>query len=103
VLDVLSFDARLRAASAVVVGEGRLDNQSVMGKIVGEIGARARTAGVPLHAVVGKSQIDAKIAARIDLRSVTEATTLAALESAGEDLARTLALGLATERSHLVR
>jgi glycerate 2-kinase len=90
VLDVLRFDARLRAASAVVVGEGRLDRQSVMGKIVGEIGARARAAGVPLHAIVGTSRIDAGIAARIDVRSVAEATTLAELESAGEDLASRL-------------
>jgi hypothetical protein len=62
----------------------------VLGKIVGEIGARAIAAGVPLHAIVGQSAIDVEIAARIDLRSVMEATTLAELESAGEDLARAL-------------
>jgi glycerate kinase len=90
VLDALSFDARLRSADAVVAGEGRLDRQSLMGKIVGEIAARAREAGVPLHAVVGKSQIDPESAKRIALRSITEATTLAELEAAGEHLARML-------------
>jgi glycerate kinase len=90
VLDVLGFDARLRDADAVVVGEGRLDAQSVMGKIVGEIAARASTAGVPLHAIVGTSKIDGEVAAKTDLRSVTEATTLAELESAGEELTRRL-------------
>jgi glycerate kinase len=90
VLDVLGFDVRVRAAGAVVVGEGRLDRQSVMGKIVGEIASRAHDAGVPLHAIVGQAQIDPDTAARVDLRSVTEATTLAELESAGERLARTL-------------
>jgi glycerate kinase len=88
VLDVLGFDARLRTADAVVVGEGRLDNQSVMGKIVGEIAGRAGAASVPLHAIVGQAQIDDVTAARIGLRSVTEATTLAELEAAGERLAR---------------
>jgi glycerate 2-kinase len=88
VLDVLAFDTRLEAATAVVVGEGRLDGQSVMGKIVGEIAGRAQAADVQLHAIVGQSQIDASTAARINLRSITEATTLAELESAGERLAR---------------
>jgi glycerate 2-kinase len=90
VLDVIGFDARVRAASAVVVGEGRLDRQSVMGKIVGEIAGRADAAGVPLHAIVGQAQIDLATTAQVDLRSVTEATTLAELESAGERLAHTV-------------
>ena len=87
VLDVLGFDQRVRGASAVVVGEGRLDRQSVMGKIVGEIAGRARAAGVALHAIVGQAQIDAATMAQVNLQSVTEATTLAELESAGERLA----------------
>jgi glycerate kinase len=88
VLDVLGFDERLRGAAAVVVGEGRLDRQSVMGKIVGEIAGRAHAAGVPLHAIVGQAQIDTATAERIDLRSVIEATTLGELQLAGEQLAR---------------
>jgi glycerate kinase len=91
VLDVLGFDARLHAADAVVVGEGRLDAQSLMGKIVGEIASRAWKAGVPLYAIVGQSQIDPETAAQTGLRSVTEATTLAELASSGEKLARTIA------------
>jgi glycerate kinase len=98
VLDVLRFDTRLRDADAVVVGEGRLDAQSVMGKIVGEIAGRASRAGVPLHAIVGRSEIDREVAARTDLRSVTEATNLAELESAGEELARRLQDQISFER-----
>ncbi len=90
VLDVLDFDRRLRASDAVVVGEGRLDAQSVMGKIVGEIAARAGGAGVPLHAIVGQAQIDPESTASIGLQSVTEASSLIELERAGEQLARTL-------------
>jgi hypothetical protein len=63
----------------------------VMGKIVGEIAGRAHAAGVPLHAIVGQAQIDDATAAHVDLRSVTEAPTLADLESAGERLARMVA------------
>jgi glycerate kinase len=87
VLDAVGFDARVRAARAVVVGEGRIDAQSAMGKIVGEICARARAAGVPVHAVVGRSELDPSEAREIGLRSVTEATDLAEMEAAGERLA----------------
>ncbi|MCW3063214.1 MAG: glycerate kinase, partial [Solirubrobacterales bacterium] len=88
VLDAIGFDERLRSADAVIVGEGRLDEQSMMGKIVGEIADRAARAGVPVHAIVGSSRIDAAAAGRLGLRSVTEATTLAELEEAGYRIAR---------------
>src|ERR1700750_26435 len=42
VLDAVGFDARRRRAGAVVAGEGRIDDQSVRGKTVGEIAARRR-------------------------------------------------------------
>jgi glycerate 2-kinase len=81
VLDTIGFDERLARADAVIVGEGRLDEQSAMGKIVGEIAGRARRAGVPVHAIVGSVRGDA------GLDSVIEATTLAELEAAGARLA----------------
>jgi glycerate kinase len=84
VLDALGFDDRLRAGDAVIVGEGKLDSQSLMGKIVGEIASRALAAGVPVHAIVG---VDA-LGAESRLASVTEATTLAEIEAAAERLAR---------------
>ena len=58
ILDALDFDARMRAARAVVTGEGKLDEQTLEGKLVGEIGTRTRQAGVPLHAIVGTDRLD---------------------------------------------
>jgi glycerate 2-kinase len=81
VLDAVRFDERLRGAAGVIVGEGRIDEQSVMGKIVGEIGERALRAGVALHAIVGRNSVPPEAAERIALRSVREATTLAEIES----------------------
>jgi glycerate 2-kinase len=95
VLEVTGFDRRLPGAVAVVVGEGRLDAQSLMGKIVGEIAARARAAGVPAHAVVGQAALTEDEARELGLASVTEAPTLEALERAGEALARGGAAGAA--------
>lgn len=87
VLDAIGFDRRLRDADAVVAGEGRIDEQSAMGKIVGAIARRALAAGVPVHAIVGRNALDPAAARAIGLRSIVEATTLAELESAGERLA----------------
>jgi glycerate kinase len=93
ILDALDFDARMRASRAVVTGEGRLDEQTLEGKLVGEIGTRTRQAGVPLHAIVGKDSLDAFGKRIIDLQLVQEATDLAELEAAGERLGRALADG----------
>ncbi len=95
VLDALDFNDRMRASRAVVTGEGKLDEQTLQGKLVGEIGTRARQGGVPLHAIVGTDQLDAFGKRMIDLMRVIEATDLAAMEAAGETLGHELAEGLA--------
>jgi glycerate 2-kinase len=95
VLDALDFDHRMRASRAVVTGEGKLDEQTLQGKLVGEIGTRTRQAGVPLHAIVGTDALDAFGKRMIDLMRVIEATDLAEMEAAGEALGTELAEGLA--------
>jgi glycerate kinase len=86
VLDALGFDERMRAAAFVVTGEGRIDEQTLQGKIVGEVATRCRQAGVPCHAAVGKVDLDPFSQRVLDLASVTEATTLAELERTGARL-----------------
>jgi glycerate kinase len=93
VLDALDFDDRMRAARAVVTGEGKLDPQTLEGKLVGEIGTRTRQAGVPLHAIVGRDALDGFGKRMIDLQMVQEATNLEELEAAGERLGEALASG----------
>ena len=85
----------MRASRAVVTGEGRLDEQTLEGKLVGEIGTRTRQAGVPLHAIVGTDALDGFGKRIIYLQVVQEATDLPALEAAGEHLGRLLATGAA--------
>ncbi|MCW2952573.1 MAG: glycerate kinase [Conexibacter sp.] len=91
VLDLLRFDRRARAADAVVTGEGRLDAQSLAGKLVGAIAERGGGAGVPVHAFVGCSELSAADARALGLAEVVEASTLASLEAAGAVLAARLA------------
>ena len=95
VLDALDFDERMRASRAVVTGEGKLDEQTLEGKLVGEIGTRARQAGVPLHAIVGTDRLDPFGKRIIDLQRTIEATTIEELEAAGEELGTELADGRA--------
>jgi len=86
VLDAIGFDALMRGSAFVVTGEGSLDEQTLQGKIVGEVATRCRQAGVTCHAIVGRNQLDPFGQRIIDLASVTEATTLNELRRAGAAL-----------------
>jgi glycerate kinase len=87
VLEALDFDARMRAAHALVVGEGRLDRATLQGRVAGESAIRARQAGVPCHAVVGVDAIDRFDARILDVQAIIRAGTIAELEDAGAALA----------------
>jgi glycerate kinase len=53
VLDAVGFDRRLDGASLVITGEGRIDGQSVYGKLTQAVTTAARAHGVPVVAVAG--------------------------------------------------
>jgi glycerate kinase len=77
VLDLVGFDAHLPGAALVVTGEGSLDEQSLAGKAPVGVLARARTTGVPVVAVAGRSLLSADEAAAAGFAGVH---TLSALE-----------------------
>lgn len=58
ILDFIHFDEMLRDCNYVFTGEGKLDRQSLGGKVVVGVGRRARKKKVPVIAVVGFSEID---------------------------------------------
>ena len=80
VLDAIGFDALMRGSAFVVTGEGSLDQQTLQGKIVGEVATRCRQGGVTCHAIVGRDRLDPFGERIIDLASVTEASTLDEME-----------------------
>jgi glycerate kinase len=86
VLDAVEFDRRMLEARAVVTGEGKLDEQSLAGKLVSEIATRTRQSGVPCYAVVGTNRLDSFGARVLDLQVVLEAGTPAQLRAAGARL-----------------
>lgn len=53
VLDLVEFDRCLEGAGLVITGEGRIDAQSVHGKVISGVAKRTRPRKVPLIAIVG--------------------------------------------------
>ena len=53
VLDLVRFDARLDGCDLVLTGEGRLDTQSVRGKVISGVARHAKEKSVPVVAIVG--------------------------------------------------
>ena len=53
ILDQIGFDDHLKNATLVITGEGRIDKQSLMGKVLSGVSKRAQKAGVPLIALGG--------------------------------------------------
>lgn len=86
VLDHTGFNERMLAARAVITGEGSLDRQTLLGKAVGEVATRARQAGVPCHAIVGRAGLSGFDARILDFESVVEAGDEAAISDAAERL-----------------
>ena len=53
VLTVARFEERARGADLILTGEGRIDGQSLRGKVVMGVAERAASLGIPVAAVVG--------------------------------------------------
>jgi glycerate 2-kinase len=88
VLDTIGFDDEMRAARAVVTGEGRLDEQTLAGKAVGEVATRCRQAGVWCYAVVGRNDLDDFAIRLLDFAAVQQAGTPQELRDVGIALSR---------------
>lgn len=58
VLDTVGFDRLLNGTDLVFTGEGKIDAQSLQGKVVCGVAARAKAKGVPVIAVVGGAEGD---------------------------------------------
>lgn len=59
VLDAIDFDAKVKEVDFVITGEGKIDAQSLMGKVISGIAKRCVKAHVPLIALAGSVEEDA--------------------------------------------
>ena len=53
VMDAVAFAARIENADLIITGEGRIDRQSMMGKVIDGVGRAGKAAGVPVIALAG--------------------------------------------------
>jgi len=87
-LDEMDFDRRMRAARALVIACGRLNDCALLGSIAFEAATRARQGGVPAYAIVAHDELDRFEARIVDLQVILEAGTGRALTAAGRELSR---------------
>ena len=53
VLDASDFDRKIQDAALVITGEGKLDSQSLRGKVIAGVASRAGRYGVPVIVLAG--------------------------------------------------
>lgn len=91
VLDALDVEARVESSCLVVTGEGRIDEQTFQGKLVGELARRCQAAGVPCVAVVGSDELGPDRGSDLGLAGIVQASSRLELVDAARRLARHLA------------
>ena len=77
VLDTVGFDRLLEGTDYVFTGEGRIDSQSLRGKVISGVAARAVKQGVPVIALVGDVLDDAYGAYDIGVTAIFSINRLA--------------------------
>ncbi len=70
VLDLCSFEKKLSGADLVITGEGKMDSQSINGKV--PFGVAERAGGIPVTAIVGLNAIDADLARANGISKIIE-------------------------------
>ena len=58
-LDTVDFDSHIKDADLIITGEGRLDSQSLRGKVISGVASRGKIQNIPVIAIVGDIEEDA--------------------------------------------
>lgn len=87
-LDACGFDARMRAARAVVIAWRHLEERTLAGSAAFEIATRARQGGVPTYAIAAENALDSFDARILDLQLILRGRSERALTDAGRRLAQ---------------
>ena len=70
ILDMLSFDEKVKDADLVITGEGKMDSQSLMGKL--PFGVAKRCAHTKVAAIVGLNVADERLIDELGISQVVE-------------------------------
>ncbi len=88
VLETAGFASRAAAAGAVISGEGRIDEQSFAGKVLGAVAGACRELGQPLHVVAGRNSLDSERAEAAGITSIREAGTPGEIARTAREIVR---------------
>lgn len=66
VAEAIDLRARIRAADLVITGEGKLDRQSLAGKVPAGVARMAREMQKPVWAIAGQAEADAEVRGLFD-------------------------------------
>jgi len=96
VAEAVHLDERVAGADLVITGEGKLDAQSLRGKVVVRVAAAARESAVPCLVVAGQAEVgrrDAAAAGVDDVQSVADTlgSAQAALDAGADGVRRAAA------------
>ncbi len=81
-ISTVGLDEKIAAADILITGEGRLDEQSFQGKVVGKLIGHARNHGTKLYAICGDSSMPIK---DLNAMGVDRLVTLASLAGSKEE------------------
>ena len=95
ILDTVGFDQLIDGADLVITGEGRIDSQSLNGKVISGVVSRTRCKGVPVVAIVGDVADSAYGAYELGVGAIFSTNRLAipfreAVHRSAQDYRRTL-------------
>lgn len=74
VLDSADFDSYIKDCELVITGEGKMDSQSLMGKV--PFGVAERSKGVPVLAIVGLNEADSDMTKKLGISRIIETNPL---------------------------
>lgn len=57
-LDTVDFETRIQGSDLIITGEGRLDSQSLRGKVISGVASRTKIQNIPVIAIVGDIEED---------------------------------------------
>jgi glycerate 2-kinase len=57
ILEANGFDEKLKGIDLVITGEGKIDSQTLNGKVVAGVARRAKEKGIPVYAVCGLNEL----------------------------------------------
>ncbi|VDB00688.1 Glycerate kinase [Olavius algarvensis spirochete endosymbiont] len=70
ILDLVNFESQLKGAHLVITGEGRIDGQTIRGKVPVGVAIRAKKCGIPVLAIVGDIGSNAKAVFKYGIDSI---------------------------------